>query len=258
MQPLRISVVSYLNAEPFRDGLVIKPYEGFDISEDIPSVCAEKLLHGDADLGLVPVAMFPLLQEKGGHIVSNYCIGAEGKVASVMLFSEVPVNEIKTIYLDQESRTSVTLMRLLMRYHWKINPEILPESDLAEVKGSTARVLIGDRALLSRKKYPYETDLAESWQQFTGLPFVFACWVAMRPVSETEIIKLEEAFEAGLATRLAIAEKRDSQYPAVDLREYLLKNIRYELKASYREGLELFLRYLNEPENQSLLPFSRS
>lgn len=257
MTKLRISVVSYLNAEPFYQGL-ISHGNSFLISEDIPSVCADKLLAGEADLGLVPVAMFPLLKERGGEIVSDYCIAADGKVASVMLFSEVPVNAVKRIALDAESRTSVTLMRLLAANYFNISPEWVRESEDTAVSGTEARVLIGDRALRARGKYRYETDLAESWKNYTGLPFVFACWVAMRKLSADEKESLNDCFEKGLALRKEIAAKYQQQFSHIDLNEYLFSNIRYELSPEMRRGLDKFLAFLSQPENQSLLPFSRS
>ena len=255
--PLRISVVSYLNAEPFYAGLTARVHPAFSITEDIPSVCADKLLGGEADLGLVPVAMLPLLQEKGGSIVTDYCIAAEDKVASVMLFSEVPVSEIQAIYLDAESRTSVTLLRLLASAYFHIQPQWLREDENATVDGTTARLLIGDRALHARGKYQFETDLAESWKKFTGLPFVFACWVSMRALTSTESDALELCFEEGLQLRTGIATMHQPSYSNVDLNEYLLSNIRYRLTPEMQKGLSKFLEYLAMPEHQSLLPFSR-
>jgi chorismate dehydratase len=258
MNPLRISVVSYLNAEPFHAGLLAQKEAGFVITGDIPSLCADKLLNGEADLGLVPVAMYPLLKEYGGTIVTDFCIAADGKVASVILFSEVPVAQIQTIYLDHESRTSVTLMRLLAARYFKIQPKWLQETTASAVHGTTARVIIGDRALEARGKYNYETDLAESWKEFTGLPFVFACWVAMRPLQEKEVRILQEAFKSGLQMRSAIALKYANRFSGINLEEYLFTNIHYRLNAETQKGLRKFLEYLAEPENQSLLPFSKS
>lgn len=246
MEKLRISVVSYLNAEPFREGLTGEAYEGFILSDDIPSVCAEKLLHGEADLGLVPVAIFPKLKELGGEIVTQFCIGAEGEVASVMLFSEVPVKDITAIILDKESRTSVKLMQLLASKYFKIQPEWINETDNSTVKGTVARLLIGNRALHERGKWQYETDLALSWNAFTGFPFVFAAWVAMRPLSVTETRHLNHAFEQGLSKRNEIAERNQPLYPSVKILNYLEQNIQYRLTEEMMKGLDLFLTYLQE------------
>ncbi len=146
MSKLKISVVSYLNSKPFIYGLEHSDLMNeIDLQLDIPSTCAQKLMDGIVDIGLVPVAIIPKLKE--AHIISDYCIGAVGKVASVCLYSEVPLNEIKTILLDYQSRTSVTLVKVLAREHWKISPEWQNASENFEnsVSGTTAAVIIGDR-----------------------------------------------------------------------------------------------------------------
>ena len=92
MDKVKISVVSYLNSKPFIMGLLKSNLaDRIDLQLDIPAVCAQKLLEGKVDLGLIPVAVLPLLKEK--YIISNYCIGAAGKVASVMLYSDVPLKQ---------------------------------------------------------------------------------------------------------------------------------------------------------------------
>ena len=258
MTQLRISVVSYLNSRPFSVGLQRLAYDGFEITEDLPSVCADKLQNGTADIGLVPVAMLPVLEKAGGNVVTQFCISANGPVRSVMLFSNVPVSSLKAIILDDDSRTSVTLTRLLAKYFWKIEPEWISEKDRFEPDDYTGRVLIGDRALRENGKFKVETDLASEWKKFTGLPFVFACWVAMRPLNGTETANLELAFKNGLALREEISKEEQIHYPETDLRKYLFENIRYELSPDVLKGLEKFREMLNDPRNQSLLPFSRS
>ena len=110
MEKVKISVVSYLNSKPFIYGLKHSELiNNVELSLDIPSDCARKLLNGEVDLGLIPIAVIPKLKEH--YIISDYCIGAEGKVTSVMMYSEVPLQEISTILLDYQSRTSVTLAR---------------------------------------------------------------------------------------------------------------------------------------------------
>ncbi|NQX96939.1 MAG: hypothetical protein HRT73_03545 [Flavobacteriales bacterium] len=99
VKKIKVSAVSYLNTLPFIYGINnSEVMEGIDLSLDIPSDCAKKLLSGEVDLGLVPIAILPQLKEY--HIISDYCIGAEGKVDSVALYSDVPLNEIEYIYLD--------------------------------------------------------------------------------------------------------------------------------------------------------------
>lgn len=211
-----------------------------------------------ADAGLVPVAMIPMLAQKGGQIITGHCIAADGPVRSVMLFSKEPVTALRAIRLDDESRTSVTLTKLLAKYFWKINPQWIAEKESFINDDYTGQVLIGDRALAEINKHDFETDLALEWKKFTGLPFVFACWIAMRPLSESELEMMEKAFQQGLDKRDEIIGKEAHLYPAIDLKEYLFRNIRYELTDESRKGLEKFLEMLEDPANQSLLPFSRS
>ncbi|HRH61426.1 MAG TPA: hypothetical protein PL045_12690, partial [Chitinophagaceae bacterium] len=109
LKKIKIGAVSYLNTKPLLYG--IQHYDALlqqvEIVEDYPAIIAEMLLTNEIDAGLVPVSIIPKMQEH--HIISNFCIGAEGDVASVCLFSEVPVNEIETVMLDYQSRTSVAL-----------------------------------------------------------------------------------------------------------------------------------------------------
>ena len=150
---VRISVVSYLNSKPFIYGLRNAQFNfAVEINEDIPSVCAEKLLNGKVDIGLVPVIILPLLNNP--TIISEYCIGADGKVGSVLLLSEVPLSEIKTVLLDYQSKTSVMLTRVLANNYWKINPEWKETGSdyINKIKGDTAGVVIGDRALALKNK----------------------------------------------------------------------------------------------------------
>jgi chorismate dehydratase len=121
---VRISVVSYLNSKPFIHGLRQSGLNSeIVITEDIPSVCANKMITGQADIGLIPVAA--LADLKGYTIISDYCIGSDGPVGSVLLLSQVPLNEIGTILLDYQSRTSVLLTRILAQNFWKIKEILL-------------------------------------------------------------------------------------------------------------------------------------
>src|SRR5580765_7131161 len=148
MNKIKVSVVSYLNSAPFIYGInhsdVIKEIE---LSYDIPSQCAEKLINNQVDVGLVPVAIIPELKES--YIISDYCIGAIGKVNSVLLLSEVPLQKIKIILLDYQSRTSVELIKIISKEHWHIHPEFKNADENYElgINENIAGLVIGDRAL---------------------------------------------------------------------------------------------------------------
>src|SRR4051812_17314927 len=121
MSRTKVSVVSYLNSKPFAFGLKHSDiYNEIEVSFDNPAVCAEKLINGQVEIGLIPVAMIP--QVENAEIISEYCIAAEGKVDSVLLLSHKPLDEIQNVILDSESRTSVQLARLLAERYWHINP----------------------------------------------------------------------------------------------------------------------------------------
>ena len=129
-----------------------------------PAKIAQDLIDGTIDMGLVPVAIIPLLKEP--HLVSNYCIGADGDVASVCIFSQVPIDQIEKVYLDDQSRTSVQLARILLADFWKKEVEFIKadEGYIHHIKGTTAGVIIGDRALAARSNYPcllYTSDAAD-------------------------------------------------------------------------------------------------
>lgn len=247
--PIKVSAISYLNTIPFVYGLQSK-FLGTDeinISLDIPSVCAQKLLTNQVDIGIVPVAILPQMKEY--FIVTDYCIGATDEVKSVMLFSEVPLHEIKTIYLDYQSRTSVMLARILAEKYWKINPTWLAAKEGYEqnIVDETAGVIIGDRALVLYNKFQYKYDLASEWKKLTTLPFVFACWVANKKLPVQFIEKFNDAIRFGVSNiEQAIAKYADEINGYINRYEYLTKNVSYVLDEEKQKGMELFLRYADE------------
>lgn len=213
-----------------------------ELSKDIPSVCAKKLLHNEVDLGLVPVAIIPELEN--AHIISNYCIGAEGKVKSVLLVSDVPIDEIENIYLDYQSRTSVKLCQVLCRELWKVEPSFTPAPlDYEErIEGKNAGVIIGDRTFHLKKNYQYQYDLAEEWQKMTSLPFVFAAWVSNKVLPNEFIRLFNESLEFGLQRKTeAIQQLSNSSVDDSFLFNYLSEFISFDLTSSKKRGLEAFL-----------------
>jgi len=139
---IKVSCVRYLNSQPFIYGLKNNPViNEIDLSLDIPSVCAEKLLNGNVDIGLVPIAVIPELKES--HIISDYCIGADGKVETVLLLSDVPLEKIETVLLDYQSRTSVLLVKMLAGKFWKISPQ--PSASCLPLSGCRANSTCRER-----------------------------------------------------------------------------------------------------------------
>lgn len=238
--------MSYLNTKPLLYGIHNHPViREIELIEDYPARVAQMLLNDEVDVGLIPVAVIPKLKE--WHIVSDYCIGASTEVASVCIFSEVPMEEIESVYLDYQSRTSVNLARVLLREYWKrdvIFIDAMGEDFRDKIKGSTAGVVIGDRALEQRAHSTYIFDLATAWIDHTGLPFVFAAWISNKELPEDFIRLFNEANKLGVENAKYVA--RYLEYPTYDLKTYYTKNIDYLLDDRKREGLKLFLNKLNE------------
>jgi len=249
-QKIKVSAVSYLNTLPFLHG--INNSEIIDEMElflDNPSDCAKKLLNGEVDLGLVPVAILPQL--KSHYIVSDYCIGAEGEVESVALFSDVPLNEIESVYLDYQSKTSVSLVKLLAEEHWKIAPKWLKAAEGYEnqIEGTTAGVIIGDRTFNLSKDFNYKYDLASEWKKFTGLPFVFACWVSNKKLQLDFITKFNNAMKSGIEDiDEVVLNYTDGSIPKEKLHHYLTQKISYQLDGRKKKAIQKFLKSIAKEE----------
>ena len=247
---IRVSAVSYLNTKPFLKGLEKKGMlPQMELSLEIPSKTAEKLKNGLVDLALVPVAT--LVNLPNYYIVSNYCIGAVGAVKTVALYSDVPLNEVTHILLDYHSRTSVALVQVLCSRFWHKKVQFVPANMGFETQigGTTAGVIIGDRTIEWAKHFAYQYDLSEAWQQMTGLPFVFAAWVTLKPLPLPYIQQLNEAFEVGINSIDEVVEEYKGIYPPdFDIKKYLTKCISYPLTPPKLKALDLFLSYVKELE----------
>lgn len=241
---IRVGAVSYLNTRPFIWGLENAPiWNQISVSRDFPSAIAQQLAHQQIDIGLLPVAA--LAQLPGAQVISDFCIGSQGPVASVAIFSDVPLEEVTTIWLDYQSKTSVALAQILMKEYWHFLPEWKPGNTdfIKHIGGTEAAVVIGDRALELIPKHRYMYDLGAAWTAYTGLPFVFAAWVANRQLTPDFLMAFNEALSWGIANIDALIP----QLPPVsyDIATYYHTNIRYELTEKSKEGMELFLQKLS-------------
>lgn len=249
----KISVVSYLNARPFHYGLnMIDVDDIAELSLDIPSECARKLIDGEVDLGLVPVAVIPKIPH--AQLISNYCIGCEGEVKTVCIFAERPISELEVIYLDWQSRTSVELAKILLKNHWKCSPELRAGEEGFETKihGRVGALIIGDRAMGLHSEYPYAYDLGTAWKKMTGLPFVFAAWVANKPLPLYFTERFEAALEYGVGAIPKISLLYESPHPEFNLQEYYTRNISYHLDDRKRQALSMFLQMIKPKGKEEL------
>jgi chorismate dehydratase len=215
---------------------------------DVPSVCAALLHAGDVDLGLIPSIEY--LQSDDYRFVPGVGIGSRGPVASVALYTRRPIEEIRHIALDTSSRTSVTLIQVLCRHRFGIEPAFVPHApDLAAMTTRCdAGLLIGDpafdvdHAALGLAK----VDLGEAWTAMTGLPFIYAAWTGRAgAIGSREVAALQEAQAAGLRDIPAIADEygRGDAVRAARAAVYLRDNVKYGLGADEAAGLQLFLDY---------------
>jgi chorismate dehydratase len=250
MDKIRISAVKYANTYPFIYGLI---ESGFDkriiLETDHPADCAAKLISGSVDIGLIPVASLPLLKEY--YIISDFCIGANGDVRTVMLLSNCPFEKIETIYLDYRSRSSVNLTKVLAKNSWKKEFRWFNTSkgfDFINIGLNEAVVLIGDQCFEFENSFRYKTDLAREWKKFSGLPFVFACWTANKELDNQFIEEFNKVLQLGVNNIDAVVEKTGNTGSITGevLKKYLTENIDYDFNDEKKKGLELFLDLMSK------------
>jgi chorismate dehydratase len=248
MEKIKVSCVSYLNSRPFIFGLENSEIKNeIELSLDVPSVCAQKLETGVVDIGLVPAVVLDEMDDY--HIISDYCIGADGEVGSVLLVSDVPLKEIKNILLDYESRTSVMLAQVLAKKFWKINPQWIDAKKNYEgiISNDTAGIVIGDRSFAVKNKFKYVYDLGAEWKHFTNLPFVFACWISNKELDRNFVKRFNEALRFGLLnSEEVIREYKNETGAEIDVKDYLSTKISYGFDKKKQFALELFLEYIHK------------
>jgi len=242
-----VSIVNYTNTLPFKYGITEGRLESkIDLQLDIPSVCAQKVIEGKVDIGLIPVAVIPLLKEH--HIISKYCLGSNDKVDTVKLYSKVPLEKIEKIYLDYQSRTSVTLVQVLAKFFWKVGPEFIDAKEGYEklIGENTAAVVIGDRCFEMNGNFEYEYDLAGEWKKFTGMPFVFAAWVSNKKPEESFVTEFEKALAFGLEHTADAIKKNVAPEKQELITTYLTKRISYDFSEEKQKSMRHFLDLLKQ------------
>jgi chorismate dehydratase len=244
VKKIRISAVSYTNTKPFLYGIQNTAIiDRIDLSLDIPSDCAQKLIDDKVDIGLIPVAA--VLDLPQWEIVSDYCIGAMGAVNSVFIFSNCDIREVKSVQLDPQSRTSNNLAKVLLKNLWKIEPQLITGADdyAQSADPHIAFVQIGDRTFGKKAQYKYVYDLGEEWQNLTGLPFVFAAWIANKPIPKDFTDEFNTSLKYGLDHRPELLKELPTR-PDFDLEDYLMHKLDFDLTENKKKALYLFLEYI--------------
>ena len=236
-------MVGYYNTLPFLYGL--QKSDAFNLILDFPSRCMDYYLKGEADIALVPVAA--LRDRTDYKIVTDYCIGCIGSVRTVCLFTNSDLKEVTTIYLDQDSRTSQLLVKILCEKSWNIQPtfeecdvrNILPEN----LKFNEAILMIGDKVFEKEESFQNNHDLGVAWQNLTGLPFTFAVWIARKHVSTNIISELNQVLGQGVNNIEAVLKENKTLATKIELSEYFSTYINFHFDADKKEALSQFFEF---------------
>lgn len=256
MGRLRVSAISFLNTAPlmwdFEHGEAAQRLrEDFDVSYTVPSRCADDLKSGAADIGIIPAAAYATIRDL--VIVPDVAIASKNEVRSILLISKAPLEKIRSVAVDDSSRTSAALVQIFLKKFVGIDPGFSRQNpDLGTMlQWHDAGLLIGDPALLANTTGLYVYDLAEQWRHWTGRPFVFAFW-AIRKAALAETAPdlniarvFQQSRDNGIRHIPEIASAWTSKLglPETLIREYLSQNIDYALSVENLEGLRLFYRY---------------
>jgi chorismate dehydratase len=244
----KISLVRYLNAKPLVYGLEKKADQHpFEMTYDVPAICAEKLIDGEADFSMIPSIEYA--KGKGEwRIAPNLCISSNGPVTSVNLFFNPQKRDVRKIAIDSSSRTSVILLKIILQEKYRLNPEyIVMEPDLEKMFSvADAALIIGDLALYEHGKNDSFLDLGEEWSDLTGLPFVFAFWAGKKnEISLEDITHLQKSYEVGAQHITEISKEYAQRHKNGWERyhRYLTEEIQYNFGHKEQEGLQAFYRY---------------
>lgn len=236
--PIRIGSVSFLNAKPLIYGL--EEAAGLQLHLDVPSRLLDGLAGGRFDMALLPVIDYQRLA--GLRILTSGGIASDGRTLTVRIFSPVPIGQITTLACDTDSHTSVALARILLAERLKIRPEFVPLT--SHVGPDSARLLIGDKVVCEEPAgLRHQLDLGEAWKELTGLPFVFAAWMARRGIELGELPdRLDRAKRDGRDHIDDIIARHASPrgWPADIAREYLTKRLQYDVSPDHLKAIRLF------------------
>lgn len=240
---LRIGAVQYLNSKPLIECLP-ELFPEAEIVTDLPSRLADGLADERFDVALVPSV--ETLRLAGARVVSDACVSCHGPVRSVKVFGRVAPERIRTLALDEGSRTSAALTRILLKERYGLQPELrpLPIGAVAAEFEADAAVVIGDRAMAPiNGLFAFEWDLGAEWLGWTGLPFVFAMWTAGPKVDVDGLTQgFAEARDRGvrLCAQIAHREARNLPISEEECLSYFRDALVFRLGAEQRQGLARF------------------
>lgn len=256
---VRIGAVSYLNTKPLIEGLADRLEPGH-LFLDLPSHLADQLHHGQLDVALIPSVEY-FRGPSTWSIISDACIACRGPVRSVRVLFRCPPEDVRTLALDEGSRTSAALSQVLLFERFGLRPQLLPLPITAdyETVEADAILIIGDRAMqVDAARYVTTWDLGEEWCRWTGLPFVFAMWISgttgiadtasFHDEDDTVAQLLQDSRDRGLASVRQIANREAAKYHLTsdDCLRYFTQQLHFKLGPAERAGLERFRTLANK------------
>jgi len=242
----KVSVVQYLNSVPLVWGMLKGEQQGrYDLRFTTPAACADAVRQGEAEIGIVPSIEYQRIER--AQILSGISIAAKDEVRSVLLLSKIPIEKVKSVAVDNSSRTSAALLRIMMRKFYSrfitVTPSLPKPAEM--LKRADAALVIGDPALTFDGPVFRVYDLGAEWKNYTGLPFVFALWVGRE---DAQPARFRKDFEASRDYGLAHVDEITAQYApklqlsAETIKVYLTQNVDYSLDEENRKGLRLFYK----------------
>ncbi len=248
---IHMVAVEYLNSLPLLEGIrATKLIEKITLHLASPAQCAEIYEEGKADIALMPTGA--LYKLPSYRIITDYCIGSDGEVMTVALFSNHPLHEIRYIQLDPASRTSNLLLQLIADQHWKLKDVVFTFDN--QDRPATAHLVIGDRAFQWNDTTKYKFDLGMAWKEFLQLPFVYAVWIAKNELDPGIIQHLNQAFRYGIFHIGAAVRKNKTAVSAEQLASYYANNISYHFDDRKRVGLQRFLEMARRYYGKTIFP----
>jgi chorismate dehydratase len=252
--PLRVGSVSFLNAKPLIHGL--EHDSTIDLGLDVPS----RLLDGLRDGRRFDVALLPVIDYQrmpGLRLLTAGGICCDGPTLTVRIFSPVPIERIESLACDTDSHTSVALARILLAERYNVRPEFMDlhaaaadEGHTTAARANAARLLIGDKVVCEEPRdLPYQLDLGEAWRHWTGLPFVFAAWMARPGIDLGDLpARLEQAKRTGLAhlDEIITRHARPRGWPVDVARRYLTEHLQFDITDRHLEAIRRFHRLASE------------
>lgn len=248
MARFRVGCVPYVNATPLIYSFVTNPSSPVEVVFDVPSRLPA--LHAQGRIDAMLVSSVDALRHKGAEVVGGVCIGSNGPVASVRMFSRVPFAEIKTLALDESSMTSNALAKTLLLEKYNCEPKTLKlEPNLETMLDlCDAAVVIGDKGMVAEYTGARIMDLGEAWSDTYGLPFVWAMWTGYRSIDPELARLLQTAMDPAAEIDSAVIEfaAENSGWPQSLVKQYLTSCVQFEFGKAQEKGLKQFGRKLVE------------